>query len=114
MATQQEQADAVSTEPEQYAQADAPGSRPELDLDQTMGRLSLEQALIDFEVANARVVDLTQRLVAAGEEIAALRREVEVLRAERRELDRQVEALGSSRALRLAAAARGVLRAVRR
>lgn len=31
------------------------------------------QALKDFEVANARVVDLTSRLSAANEEIASLR-----------------------------------------
>jgi hypothetical protein len=86
----------------------------EEELDTELSRLSLEQALVDFEIANARVVDLTQRLVAAGEEIAELRREVEVLRAEKRERDRQVEVLSRSRALRLAAAARGVVRAVRR
>lgn len=101
MATQPKEATPVSAE-------------PEAELAQAMDRLSLDQALIDFEVANARVVDLTQRLIAAGEEVAALRREVEVLRAERREQQRHMEALSNSRALRLAAAARGLVRAVRR
>lgn len=34
---------------------------------------SLVQALRDFEVANARVIDLTGRLVAASQEIIALK-----------------------------------------
>jgi hypothetical protein len=82
-------------------------------LESEMHSLSLEQALVDFEVANARVVDLTQRLVAAGEEIAELRRELETLRAQRRDMERQIDAFARSRALRFAAAARGVMRAVR-
>ncbi len=42
--------------------------------------LSLEQALIDFEVANARVLDLTRRLVEQHGEIVRLRSEVEEAR----------------------------------
>jgi predicted nucleic acid-binding Zn-ribbon protein len=99
MATQTKDAQRVTAEP---------------NLGEEMSALSLEQALIDFEIANARVVDLTQRLVAAGEEIAELRRELEVLRAQRREMEKQLDTLGRSRALRVAAAARGVMRAVRR
>lgn len=44
-----------------------------------MDRLSLEQALIDFEVANKRVIDLTNRLVGALEENRVLRRELEIM-----------------------------------
>jgi hypothetical protein len=36
-------------------------------------RLSLEQALIDFEIANARVVDLTARLISLKAETDAER-----------------------------------------
>jgi hypothetical protein len=39
----------------------------------TLDRLSLEQALIDVEVANARVIDLTERLTESSAEIQRLR-----------------------------------------
>lgn len=32
-------------------------------------RISLEQALIDFEIANARVIDLTERLTNMSREL---------------------------------------------
>lgn len=35
----------------------------------TIDRISLEQALIDFEVANARVIDLTERLTNMSREL---------------------------------------------
>jgi len=35
--------------------------------------ISLEQALIDFEVANARVIDLTRRLTSLSQEVLTLR-----------------------------------------
>ena len=38
-------------------------------LREEIDRLSLEQALRDFEVANARVVDLTQRLISANDKV---------------------------------------------
>ena len=41
-----------------------------VELQWAMDRLSLEQALIDFEVANARVLDLTARLVEANQRAA--------------------------------------------
>lgn len=47
------------------------------ELSHELDRLSLTQALVDFEVANARVTDLTQRLVDAANEIAALRAELD-------------------------------------
>ena len=43
-------------------------------------RLSLEQALIDVEVANARTIDLTARLTEAHAEVAALRQQVQQAR----------------------------------
>lgn len=49
------------------------GSRPELV--EAMDRVSLEQALSDFAVANARVLDLTRRLTTMTEEMAELRDE---------------------------------------
>jgi hypothetical protein len=44
-------------------------------------KLSLEQALLDVEVANARVIDLTARLVEANQRAAQLRSEADSLRA---------------------------------
>ncbi len=41
-------------------------------LEREMDRLSLEQAVRDFEIANARVVDLTQRLITANQRIVEL------------------------------------------
>jgi hypothetical protein len=43
-------------------------------LEREMDRLSLEQAVRDFEIANARVIDLTQRLIAANQWIVELQR----------------------------------------
>jgi hypothetical protein len=56
----------------------APMGEPSRSLDQ----ISLEQALLDFDVANARVIDLTRRLVEASDELNRLRHEVELLRPE--------------------------------
>jgi ribosomal 50S subunit-associated protein YjgA (DUF615 family) len=52
-------------------------------LENEMESLSLEQALIDFEVANRRVVDLTNRLVEALEENRVLKRELALMRVRR-------------------------------
>jgi hypothetical protein len=48
---------------------------------ETIDRLSLEQALLDVEVANARVIDLTERLTAATAELRALRQQVSTVGA---------------------------------
>jgi hypothetical protein len=69
-----------------------------------LDRLNLEQALIDFEIANARVVDLTGRVTGLSSELLRLRTEVgdvrlqlaqaraeaEVLRAESAEIKRSL------------------------
>ena len=76
-----------------------------LDLD----GLSFEQALIDFEVANARVLDLTSRLTTEHADLIRLRNEVEELRlqlhvqhAAHVEAARQLAELRSSRAYQAA------------
>lgn len=48
------------------------------DLD--LNQISLEQALIDFEIANARVIDLTSRLTTLSKEVLTLRGQIEVER----------------------------------
>lgn len=79
-------------------------------------RLSLEQALQDFEVANARVLDLTHRLTDLNREMIELRSEHERLRiAHNRSMARRaapqvaVEA-GAHQALRVARAVKRRLR----
>ena len=44
-------------------------------LEREMDRLSLDQALRDFEIANARVIDLTKRLLEANAQIRSLTEE---------------------------------------
>jgi hypothetical protein len=79
-------------------------------------QLSLEQALVDFEVANARVLDLTHRLTELNRELLDLRSEHERLRiAYNRTLARRaapkvaVEA-GAHQALRVVRAVKRRLR----
>lgn len=52
-------------------QPDSEGHQPTIDA-ATIDRLSLEQALRDFEVANVRVVDLTGRLTALHQQMLEL------------------------------------------
>jgi hypothetical protein len=69
---------------------DAPS--PSEPTDEALSRLSLIQALRDFEVANGRVIDLTERLVVTAEELVTAREELEAVRAERDALrDRLVD-----------------------
>lgn len=81
---------------------EAPGPLPT-----RLDQLSLEQALLDFEVANARVVDLTKRLVEASDELIRLRHELELVRPE-------AEAARGSRAFKLAQEVRGLIRFLRK
>jgi hypothetical protein len=67
-----------------------------------LDRLSLEQTLADFEVANARVVDLTQRLVDAAEEIRSLRIELDNLRSAQGRLEAELSRTRSTKAYRFA------------
>lgn len=77
--------------------ADHGGLQRELDA------LSLRQALSDVEVANSRVMDLTQRLVEAAAANAELRNELESLRIEHAELRSVHEQMRSSQAFKWAA-----------
>ena len=67
-----------------------------------MDELSLHQALLDFEVANARVLDLTQRLVESEAMIIELRKELESLRIEYAQLASLHDRMKTSRAFRSA------------
>ena len=67
-------------------------------LETDMDRLSLQQALVDFEIANRRVIDLTNRLVEALEENRRLKRELELMRV-RHFIASRVKNLGPVRRL---------------
>lgn len=46
------------------------------ELERELDRLSLKQTLRDLEIANARVIDLTQRLVDLSREVSSLREQL--------------------------------------
>jgi hypothetical protein len=83
---------------------------------ETVDRLSLTQALKDFEVANARVLDLTHRLTELNQELLELRSTHERLRIEhnkvlaRRAAPRVAAEAAASQALRVARAVKRRLR----
>ena len=80
----------------------APKAAFKVDLD----KVSLEQTLRDFEIANARVLDLTQRLIASERKRIELENELNQLR-----LGNRSESPAIAFALRVA---RGVARRLRR
>jgi hypothetical protein len=68
------------------------------DVASSLDALSLEQALKDVDIANARVVDLTQRLVAAQQQIVDTQATMVLLEQQRARYQRVL----SSRAYRTA------------
>jgi hypothetical protein len=92
---------------------DAPRvTRPELDAD--LDALSLDQALLDVEIANARVADLTQRLLEAGEQIRALTVALDAERAAHGASVARLAEMESSQAYRTALKLRSARSALRR
>lgn len=71
-------------------------------LESELDRLSLTQALVDAEMATARVIDLTERLVDAREQIVNLRSELEHLRIEYTQFRVEEDQMKSSAAFKLA------------
>lgn len=93
-------------------------SRPKASVD--LDGLSLAQCLQDFEVANARVMDLTARLtgintqlVAKTAELEKLRLRNQVLRQQNRNLKQELKGIQGSRAFRSASAASRVVQRAR-
>ena len=74
----------------------------EVTLEQELDRLSLDQALVDVEIATGRVIDLTQRLVEATDMTRELQAEVEALKQERAALEQQLVEIRSTKAFRTA------------
>lgn len=54
---------------------------------QELDRMNLEQALRDFEVANARVLDLTQRLIESEQRRREVETELEAVRQQARTIN---------------------------
>jgi hypothetical protein len=82
-------------------------------VNEELDRLSLQQALVDVEIANARVIDLTKRLLDTSDELTRRTWAMEQLRAEHEQLRTDVSTLQASRSYRLAcklAEARRLLR----
>jgi hypothetical protein len=96
--------DAPAAEP---TEGGGTGSRP--DLVAAMDRVSLDQALQDFAVANARVLDLTRRLTTLTEEVARLNDENAQLRIQAARL-RELEASSSYQVVRAGRAGVGLVR----
>jgi hypothetical protein len=85
----------------------------ETTLKEEFDRLSLEQALRDFEIANARVVDLTQRLISSNDKVILMQRDLDILRVEMAELRATHEAMRGSAAFRIASRIWALRNAVR-
>jgi len=64
----------TTTEP--VVGASTPGASVEHGADASLDRLNLEQALIDFEVANRRVIDLARRVSSLQSELLQARTEL--------------------------------------
>lgn len=98
------------------------------DLSRRMDALSLAQALLDFELANARVLDLTARLVEANSRVVKIQGQLDDVRvdvaaghadADRARVDAAaahaaIADLRASRTYRLAQRIAALARAVRR
>jgi hypothetical protein len=63
------------------------------DVDAQLAGVALEQALRDFEVANARVTDLTQRLIEANDQLIELKAKAAALESDNVSLREENEAV---------------------
>ena len=93
----------------------------EADVDAQLAHVLLEQSLRDFEVANARVTDVTQRLIEANHQlielkakIAALESENVMLRDENEAVRVENSSIKASRLFRLLLVLRGARDALKR
>jgi hypothetical protein len=82
-------------------------------LEEELDRLSLTQALVDAEMATARVIDLTERLVDARQQLLRLRTELEHVRIDYTQYRAEQERIQSSPAYRVAAKLWAVRNALR-
>jgi exonuclease VII small subunit len=75
-------------------------------LDGQLGSLSLEQALLDFERANARVIDLTQRLLETSDQLVELKAKLRVATDELEAVRYENHMIKTSRAFKVMIALR--------
>ena len=75
--------------------------------------ISLSQALLDFEVANARVIDLTKRLTAMNRELVKTTTALQKAQLRNRQLTTELKEIKASRAFRSAEVAIRVARGAR-
>ncbi len=71
-------------------------------LQRALDQVSLEQALRDFEIANARVIDLTRRLVASEHQVVSLQQQVDAATQALTALQAAHEGMQRSTAYRIA------------
>lgn len=75
--------------------------------------ISLRQALQDFEVANARVIDLTKRLTTMNKDLVRVTTQLQKAQLRNKTLEAELKAIKESTAFRSASAASRVARGVR-
>lgn len=85
------------------------GPRNTVDLD----GISLKQALLDFDVANARVIDLTKRLTAMNKELVRTTTALQKAQMRNRRLQAELKAVTESTSYRAVAAAARAVRGAR-
>src|SRR3954453_15688587 len=93
------------------AQTASPGnaSGNTVDLDE----ISLRQALLDFDVANARIIDLTRRLTAMNKELVQTTTALQKAQMRNRRLQAELTELKESTSYRTVAAAARAVRGAR-
>jgi len=75
--------------------------------------ISLAQALLDVDIANARVIDLTKRLTALTKELRKSTTDLQQAKLRNRRVVAELEEIKGSRAFRSASTAQRVLGAAR-
>jgi predicted nucleic acid-binding Zn-ribbon protein len=75
--------------------------------------ISLEQALLDVDVANARVIDLTKRLTALTKELRSTTSDLQKAKLRNRTLQTELAQIKGSRAFRSASTAQRLLGSAR-
>jgi hypothetical protein len=107
--TADDRAEDAAPVPEDAPPVPGGGSGTSADLTAAMDRVSLDQALQDFAVANARVLDLTRRLTSLTEDLARLNDENAQLRIQAARL-RELEASSAYQVVRAGRAGAGLAR----
>jgi hypothetical protein len=87
----------TSPEPDMAPEELVSPSGDRLDLAKALDEISLEQALIDVEIANARAMDLTSRLLSARRDLVSAQEQAKFYRDCVVALEAELDAIRSSR-----------------